>query len=111
MGPTGASVFFGALSALGAGFVVLAALLTVRRLSTEAVLELGPEALLLPHGFLQRRIERIPYADLAEVSEVRVSGQTLLQLTTRRRRFTISASLLPDRPSYEAVRDFLMPAR
>jgi len=108
LGPTGATAFYWVISALGAGFVVLALLLTARRISSPQVLELGTEALLLPHGRFQKQTSRIAYSDIQAVSEVDVSGQKFLYVTAGGLRFTVTASLFPDTASYIAVRDFLV---
>lgn len=108
LGPTGATVFYWVISALSAGFVLMAILLTVRRMASPQVLELGTDALFLPHGRLQRKTSRIAYADIQSVSEVRVSGQTFLYVTAGGLRYTITASLFPNSESYTALRDFLL---
>lgn len=108
LGPTGATTFYWVISALGAGFVLMAILLTVRRLASPQMLELGTDALFLPHGRLQRQTSRIAYADIQSVSEVRVSGQTFLYVTATGLRYTITASLFPDVETYAVVRDFLV---
>src|SRR5438132_6347408 len=63
LGPNGATTFYWVISALGAGFVLLALLLTVRRIASPQVLEVGTDALLLPHGRFQRQMSRIAYSD------------------------------------------------
>ena len=107
LGPTGATAFYWIISSLGAGFVLMAILLTVRRIASPQVLELGTDALFLPHGFFQRQTSRIAYADIQNVSEVQVSGQTFLYVTAGGRRYTITASLFPDLETYSDVRAFL----
>lgn len=108
LGPTGATTFYWAIAALSGLFVVMALLLTARRIASHQVLELGAEALLLPHGFLQTQTARIPYVDIEHVSEVRMVGETFLYVTAGGHRFTITASLLPDTGSYMEVRNFLL---
>jgi hypothetical protein len=107
LGPTGATVFYWVIAAFGAVFVLLAFLLTVRRIASPQVLEVGTDALSLPHGRLQRRTSHIAYADIKSVSEFQVSGQTFLYVTAGGLRYTITASLFPDTESYKVVRDFL----
>lgn len=108
LGPTGATAFYWVISGLSAGFVVMALLLTARCISSPQVLELGTEALLLPHGRFQKQTSRIVYSDIQAVSEAQVSGQRFLYVTAGGLRFTITASLLPDAEAYAAVRDFLV---
>jgi hypothetical protein len=107
LGPTGATAFYWVISASSAGFVLMALLLTARRMASPQVLELGPEALLLPHGFFQMRTSRIAYAEIQTLSEGRVSGQAFLYVTAGGLRYTITASLFPDGETYAEVRDFL----
>lgn len=107
LGPTGATVFYWIISGLGAGFVLMAILLTVRRIASPQVLELGTDALLLPYGRFQRQISRIAYAEIQSVSEVQVSGQRFLYVTAGGLRYTITAALFPDRKTYAEVREFL----
>src|SRR5687768_16431619 len=76
LGPTGAAIFYWAIAALNAGFVLVAILLTTRRIANPRVLELGTDALVLPDGRFQRQTSRIAYAELQSVTEVQVSGQT-----------------------------------
>lgn len=108
LGPSGATVFYWLIAALGASFVFLALLLTVRRIASPQVLEVGVDALLLPHGRFQRQTSRIAYADIQGVSEVKVSGQTFLYVIAGGLRYTITASLFADIGTYTAVRDFLV---
>lgn len=70
LGPTGATVFYLVISALSAGFVLMALLLTARRIASPQVLELGTDALLQPHGYFQRQTSRIAYSDIHGVSDV-----------------------------------------
>ncbi len=106
LGPSGATVFYWVISALGAGFVFLALLLTARRIANPQILELGTDALLLPYGRFQSQTARIAYSDIQSVAEVQVSGQKFLYVTAGGLRFTITASLLPDTNIYIAIRDF-----
>lgn len=108
LGPTGATVFYWVISTLGAGFVLMAILLTLRRIASPQTLELGTDALFLPHGRFQRQISRIAYADIQSVSEFQVSGQTFLYVTASGLRYTITASLFPDMETYSSVREFLV---
>ncbi|MEI6398553.1 MAG: hypothetical protein WCO71_07280 [Pseudomonadota bacterium] len=108
LGPAGATVFCWVVAAGGAGFLLLALLLTFRRIASPQVFELGTDALVLPHGFLQRQPTRIAYSDIQGLSEVQVYRQTFLYVTVAGRKFTIIASAFPDKDSYLAVRDFLL---
>jgi hypothetical protein len=108
LGPFGATVFYWIIAALGAGFVVVGLLLTVRRIANPQILEMGTDALLLPHGRFQRLKLRIAYSEIQGASEVEVSGQKFLYVFAGGARFTVTASLFADDESYVAVRDFLI---
>ncbi|HXJ56236.1 MAG TPA: hypothetical protein VNU68_06190 [Verrucomicrobiae bacterium] len=108
LGPSGATLFYWVISALGAGYVLLALLLTARRIASPQILEVGRDALLLPYGRFQRQMSRIAYSDIQAVSEVQVLGQTFLYVTAGGLRFEITASLFPDSESYIAVKDLLL---
>lgn len=108
LGPAGATGFYWVVAAGGAGFVLLALLLTFRRIASPQVFELGTDALLLPHGFMQRQLTRIAYSDIEGLSEVQVSHHTFLYVSVAGRRFTIIAAAFPDKESYLGVRDFLL---
>ncbi|MCC6820575.1 MAG: hypothetical protein IT579_07585 [Verrucomicrobia subdivision 3 bacterium] len=99
LGPSGATVFYWAISALGAGFVLLAVLLIARRIASPQIVELGTDALYLPHGRLQRQTSRIAYSEIQGLAEVRISGQIFLYVTAGGLRYTITASLFPDTDS------------
>jgi hypothetical protein len=107
LGPAGATAFYWVMAALAGLFVLMAILLALRRIANPQTLELGTEALRLPHGFLQTKTALIPYAEIDGVSETEVNGQTLLHVAANGRRLTVAASLFQDTDSYLAVRDFL----
>ena len=88
--------------------LALALLLTARRIANPRLLEMGTDALLLPHGRFQKQTCRIAYSEIQAVSEVQFSGQKFLYVTAGGLRYTITASLFPDADSYVAVRDFLV---
>src|SRR5437870_4758369 len=56
--------------ALGGALIVLALLLLVRRLALPRFVELGPNALSLPTGFLQFHTARIPYSEITRAWEI-----------------------------------------
>lgn len=107
LGPVGATRFYWVLAALCAGFVAAAAAALVLRVVRPQVLELGTDAMNVPGGFFQRRLSRVAYADIQDVSEVKISGQTILYVVAGGRRVAVAASLFADRASYAAVREFL----
>jgi hypothetical protein len=108
LGSQGASLFYWAVAVLAALFVVMALALAVRRLANPKFLELGHDTLALPQQrFFQVRIERVPYREIERVWEGELSGQAVLYVSSGGRRLVIAPSLLSDRDSYIAIRDFL----
>lgn len=107
LGTNGATIFYWVMSALGAGFVILGLLLIGRRIASHQVLELGTESLILPYGFMQRKTSIIAYADIEKVSEVEVSGQKFLYVHAKGLKYTVNASLFPNKETYAEVKSFL----
>jgi hypothetical protein len=97
--------------ALGGALMVLALLLIVRRLALRRFVELGPDALSLPTGFLQSHTTRIPYSDITRAWEIGLPLTVVLCIATDERRFDIPSTLLPDTESYVALRDFIFHQR
>ncbi|HMJ63948.1 MAG TPA: hypothetical protein VK615_01260, partial [Candidatus Binatia bacterium] len=95
LGPTGATVFYWVIAGASACFVLMAILLTLRRLARPRTLVLDDDALLLPSGCFQTRVDRINYSDISQVLERQVAGQTLLYIIANGLQFTIAESLLP----------------
>lgn len=106
--PGGATIFYWVVSALSSGFVFLILLGLLKRVVNPQVLVIEADALLLPKGFFQTQISRIPYTDIQEFSEVQLSGQTYLRLTVYGQKFNVNAALFQDKASYVVVRDFLI---
>jgi len=106
LGPHGATVLLWALAGFSIGFVLIGLMLAVHRMTNSRVLELTEDSILLPHGFLQAQVTRVQYSDIIQVSETKVSSQTFLNLITANRKFCITASLLPDKESYDEIREF-----
>lgn len=69
---------------------------------------LRPESMVVPYGAFQRRELVVPYAEILGIEELRIWGSIFLELTLGSRKVTITENLLPDRASYEAIRDFLI---
>ena len=99
------SVGVGAL--FGGVPMMLALLLTVRRLAFPRFLELRQETMLLPSGLLRLRNTEIPYVGIEWTREARRYSTTTLSLRTTGRTHEIVSSFLPDTASYVAVRDFV----
>ena len=108
LGPGGATIFLWTLCAASCAFVLVALLLTPRRVFSPKILELGPDALVLPHGFFQARTARIPYAEIQDLSETRVNRQVFLHVISGGRKYAVTAALFSENGDYVFVRDFLL---
>jgi hypothetical protein len=108
IGPRGATTFYWIISGLGGGFVLMAILLTLRRVANPRTLELSTDALVLPYGRFQSKTARIAYSDIQSVKEIEISGQRFFYVIASGLRYTVTASLFPDSESYDSVRDFLV---
>jgi len=110
LGQAGAALFYwvvAVLAAIAAVWVIVALFMGLD--TNDQVLELCEDAIVLPQRhFFKIRITRIPYAEIEQVQEVQVSGQTFLYLTSGGRKLMIIASHLPDMESYIAIKDFLL---
>ena len=103
----GPAIFAWAQAILLAVGTLLWTNLMVRRRCNPKVLKLDEDAIVLPHGFLQGETTRISYSDIQRVWETR-SRMTWTNIATRYGTFCLGESLMPDRESYNAVRDFLI---
>lgn len=108
LGPQGATNFLWTMCAASGAFVLMAVLLTLRRVFCPKILELGPHALVLPHGFFQARTARIPYAEIHDLAETRVNRQVFLHVISGGRKYAITAALFSEAGDYAFVKDFLV---
>jgi len=87
--------------------IAMALLLVIRRLALKRRLVLDTDALLLPTGFLRVRAVRIPYDDIDRVWRTRLVWIDVLCLGTKRGKFEILPTLLPEPGSFTAIEQFL----
>jgi hypothetical protein len=99
--PHGFMLWFGVLP------IIVALLLTVRRLAFKGHLILDHHAITLPTGFGRVRTKRIPYASIQRVWETRLPLTVVLSFATREGKFEVVSTMLPDRGSYIDVGKFL----
>jgi hypothetical protein len=108
LGPQGARNFYWVLAVLSALMSLGGLALIVRLLLFPKILELGENALMLPCGFMQWRIDCIRYADIQELSEGRINSQTFLTImTSGGRKYHVMRSMFHDGQRYTEVRDYL----
>jgi hypothetical protein len=104
----GASTFYWTLFGCSVMFVVLAAFLLLRKLLSPRMITVDEQHISLPHGLLQSKTKRIAYAQIKKLWEKRVSRQTFLYLQTADGKYSIIESLLPNKQSFEEIKDFLI---
>ena len=92
------------LTLLSAPYTVVGLVLVFRRISLPcATLEIGPDGIVLPYGFLHPKRKRIIYMDIRVIHEERVRGWIFLVLHATTDFGRIAASLLPDEDAYTVV--------
>jgi len=96
---------------LASPFVVLALVVVSRRLVFRRFIELEPDALLLPTGFLHLRTRRIELAEIRDVVDDPPGSGAVLWIKTEKGDFPVWSVWLPEVGSYSRVRDFLLPYR
>jgi len=105
--PEQARVFYGVLAALAVGFVIASCFLAFHRLTFEQRLTFGPTAMTVPASRWSRATKQIAYRDIRQLSLATVSGQTFLYVHHVGGKFTIVASMLPSRETFDEVRALL----
>lgn len=81
--------------------------LILQRKRPVPVLEIGEDAMVLPHGLLQRKLSRIPYSGITKVWEQELQGQRFCHFKTPHGKFVVTCALMPDPAAYEEVKAFL----
>ena len=108
LSPDSATIFYWVLCSLSIGFVAICALLAFHRLMHPQRIAFTSEAIILPKSRWSSTETAINYNDIASLSGTKVSGQRfLLVFRADGRRFTIAASHLPTRDSFDELCDTL----
>jgi hypothetical protein len=107
LGTDSASVFYWALTAVSAAFVLLSLLLVYHRIALRQRLVLGEFALLVPRTRFSRDPVEIAYRDIKGMARMSMNGQQFLYVTHSGGRYTINATMLPSRVVFEEVCDLL----
>lgn len=102
-----ANIFFWSLVAAAMTFVLMGIAIAARKLLRPVELVFDENELVLPHGFMQRLIDRIPYSQMEGATEIEVSGQKMVQIYTAKKKYVISATLLGNRKLYEQAKEVL----
>jgi len=107
LGPDGATSFYWVLTALSAGFVVLATFLAYHRVTCHQRLVFGRAAMTVPASRWSREKKEIAYSDIVALSETTISGQRFLYVTHSGGKHTITASMLPSKAAFAEICEFL----
>lgn len=102
-----ANIFYWSLVAIAIIFVLMGIAIAARKILRPVELVFDENELLLPHGFMQRFIDRIPYSNINGATEIEVSGQKMVQIYTAKKKYVISATLLGNRKAYEQAKEIL----
>lgn len=90
---------------------LLVTLLTIRKTTIKRYIVLEEDRLLLPTGFLQRRVVQIPYDTILDVWESRWEFGTVLYIRTAKKKYEIPCGIRVNREDYVVIKDFLMERR
>ncbi len=104
-----ATICYWVLCAMSLGFVVLAILMTIHRLTHHQRIAFTPQSILLPNSWWSSEEATVDYEDISTIAVTEINGQWILCIICDDgKRFTISASLLPTRESFDEVCDRLI---
>lgn len=104
----GATTFYWALFVCSVLLTLAGIMGAFRSLTDPKQLKLGEHELTLPCGFMQRDTARIHYSDIKGLSEMKASGQTILTIETRDKKYSVVAGHLPNKEAYTSVKNKLM---
>ncbi|MGL4462829.1 MAG: hypothetical protein ACRC1K_11820 [Planctomycetia bacterium] len=107
LGPDGATAFYWFLAACSGGFVALAALLAIQRLSIRQRLAFGSTAFSAPASLWSRENMEIAYRDVLALSVTTIGGQRFLYVTHRGGKSVVNASMLPSKAAFAEVCELL----
>jgi hypothetical protein len=102
LGPTGATLFFGALTLLSVGFVLLAAFLAYMRIVHRQRIAFTSDALIVPAP-MGRGEMAIPYRSISGLSMIEVNWQRILYVSHTGGQASITASMLPSMAIFKEV--------
>jgi hypothetical protein len=93
----------------GVGFFIIASLLLIaRRLIFHRYIEVFPDGLLVPTGFLQVWTTRLKFSEITQVAEASLPLTVGLIIKTEKRRVAILSFLFVNVESYLALRQFVV---
>jgi len=106
----GASIFYWILAALSVGFVLIGFLLTIQRAIGSVSLEITDSWVSIPHGFIKKKITKVEFADVTDLSETEVQGQRFFYLHTPKKKYCLNRALMPSKDQYEEAKVFITAA-
>lgn len=103
LSPSEATVFFWVLTALSAGFVLIAFMLVWHRFTFKQRLALTASGILVPNGRWSREERFIAFRDMLELESLSVNGQHFLHIHHAGGKHTLTASMLPSKAAFAEV--------
>jgi hypothetical protein len=103
LSPDGATTLYWVLTALSIGFVIVAGLLAVIRLTLHQRIVLAEACLTVPRSRWSGEEVTVPFADIVELSASEVSGQRFLKIVYKGGKFTLTASMLPRKGDFDEI--------
>ncbi len=104
----GATIFYWGLFVCSILFVIVGAMGAFRSITNPGTLRLGEYEITFPCGFMARDCARIQYDQIKSLSEMKTSGQTILTINTRDKKYSIVQGHLPSKDAYTSVKNKLM---
>ncbi|QQR57896.1 MAG: hypothetical protein IPG59_23475 [Candidatus Melainabacteria bacterium] len=104
----GATNFYWGLFVCSILFVLTGIMGAYRSIANPGKLRLGEHEITFPNGFLGRDLARIQYSQIQDLSEMTTSGQTILTIKTRDKKYSIVQGHLPNKEAYTSVKNKLM---
>lgn len=104
----GATMFYWGLFGCSVLFVITGAMGAFRSITNPGSLKLNEHEITFPCGFMGRENARIPYDQIKSLSEMTTSGQTILTIQTRDKKYSIVQGHLPNKEAYTSIKNKLM---
>ena len=103
LSPGGATIFYWVLTALSIGFVVVAGLLAIVRLTLHQRIGLTETCLTIPRSRWSREEIPVLFDDVLDLSTSESAGQRFLKIVHKGGTFTLIASMLPKKENFDQI--------
>jgi hypothetical protein len=98
-----ATVFYWVLAGLSIGFVVVAGLLAMMRLTVHQRIALSETSITIPRSRWSSEEVEVPFGDIIELSASEVSGHRFLKIVYNGGKFTLAASMLSRKEDFNDI--------